>query len=227
MAVADPAETLIPLLLSLAEREGIKIGKTKLVKLLYLLEVEFYREHHERLTSLTWVFLHYGPYPLGLDDLLESPDVEVLPKRLTDGRSFQQVTVADAPRVISGPDPAVELLARRIFLEWGGLELNRLLNYVYFETEPMMRAVRGEELDFSTVIPREPALKIVVDGKKLARIRKNLGEHLERFQLSKAGCNWNPILAEGLKLWDEGRRQVDIRGSVEFDPSGFGQGAVE
>jgi hypothetical protein len=217
MRTGVPPPELMTLLLSLANQEGIQVGKTKLVKLLYLLEVEFYRENRQRLTDLKWVFFHYGPYPVGLDDLLESPDIEVLPRRLTDGRRFEEVTVADAGQSGAGFDPALERLARRVVDNWGGLELSHLLNYVYFETEPMMHAVRGDVLDFSTVKPPEPVRNIVVDPKRLAQIRKSLDEHLRELPLAKPGCEWDPVLAKGLKLWDDGHRRVEIAGSVELD----------
>lgn len=223
MKAEASAEQLIRLLLSIADQDGISVGKTRLVKLLYLLEVEFFREHRRRLTDLKWVFFHYGPYPVGLDDLLESPDVEILPKRLADGRRFEQVTVADAGRHAAGLDTAVERLARRVVDEWGGLELNRLLNYVYFETEPMMHAVRGQELDFSSVKPAEPIRKIAIDHKKLAQIRKSLAKHLKEFRLTKAGCEWDPALAEGIRLWDEGHTTVPISGRVYLDPEPEGR----
>jgi len=213
-----PAADLTALLLSLTEQEGIVLGKTKLVKLLYLLEVEFFRENQQRLTDLKWIFFHYGPYPVGLDELLGSADVDVIPQRLADGLKFQQVTVADRARHEATFDASLERLAHRVVDEWGGLDLNHLLNYVYFETEPMMHAARGEELDFSMVKPPEPVRNIVVDSKRLAQIRQSLDRHLKVYRPARAGCDWDPGLAEGMKLWDEGHRRVEVAGTVQLDP---------
>jgi len=227
MRTSVPAADLIGLLLSLAEQEGVPVGKTKLVKLLYLLEVEFFRENQQRLTDLKWIFSHYGPYPVGLDDLLGSADVDVIPQRLVGGSKFEQVTVADGARREPAFDAAVEHLARRVVDEWGGLSLNHLLNYVYFETEPMMHAARGDELDFGTVKPPEPVRSIVVDRKRLAQIRENLDHHLREYRPVRAGCEWDPGLAEGLKLWDEGHRRVEIAGTVELDPEMLRRGSAD
>jgi len=223
MKTSVPAVDLIGRLLSLAEQEDIPVGKTKLVKLLYLLEVEYFRENQQRLTDLKWIFFHYGPYPVGLDELLGSADVDVIPQRLSDGLKFQQVTVADGAQREAIFDVALERLARRVVDEWGGLSLNHLLNYVYFETEPMMHASRGDELDFGTVKPPEPVQEIIIDRKRLALIRKNLDDHIKELRLSKPGCEWDPVLAEGLKIWDEGHNTVPLSGPVVFGPEPEGR----
>ena len=127
------------------------------------------------------------------------------------------MTVADDARREATFDVALEQLARRVVDEWGGLSLNHLLNYVYFETEPMMNAARGDELDFGAVKPPEPVRSIVVDCKRLAQIRESLDHHLKEYRPVRVGCEWDPVLAEGLKLWDSGHRKVEIAGTVELD----------
>jgi len=52
-------------------------GATRLVKLLYLADLEWRRQHGGApLAQLTWRFLHFGPYACELTDLLDGPDVE-------------------------------------------------------------------------------------------------------------------------------------------------------
>ena len=53
------------------EREG-ELSKTKLVKLLYLIDVEHYRRFRKTLTDLTWYFYHYGPYAFELESVLRN-----------------------------------------------------------------------------------------------------------------------------------------------------------
>jgi hypothetical protein len=48
-------------------------------------------------------------------------------------------------------DFELETIVDRIVKEWGDADLNKLLDYVYFETEPMQNAKRGDVLDFSSV----------------------------------------------------------------------------
>ena len=49
---------------------GIGFGKTKLVKLIYLVDVENCRVRRETLAGLEWVFYHCGPYSFGIDAAL-------------------------------------------------------------------------------------------------------------------------------------------------------------
>jgi hypothetical protein len=217
MPTHNPVE-LIKLLLSACQREDIPVGKTKLVKLLYLMEVECYRSHRERLTDLTWVFLHYGPYPQGFEQLLGDPDIEQLPRSLADGRRFEQVTVSDAPEFHD--DRTLTRLADDIVERWGGLQLERLLDYVYFDTEPMLAAVRGQELDFSTVAPAaaSAARNIRIDPKRLAQIRKNVSQHVKELGLKTRDCEWDPVAAAAAKVWDEGHLVVRLEGTGRMDP---------
>jgi len=218
MPTHNPVE-LIKLLLGACQREDIPVGKTKLVKLLYLMEVEYYRGHRERLTDLTWVFLHYGPYPQGFEQLLGDPDIEQLPRSLADGRRFEQVTVSDAPA--HDESRAILRMAEDVVERWGGLQLERLLDYVYFETEPMFTAERGRELDFSTVAPAaESTIRIIrVDPRKLAVIQKGISQHVKELGLKPHQCEWDPVTAEAAKIWDEGHTEVRAGGAVRLDPA--------
>ncbi|MCL5957820.1 MAG: Panacea domain-containing protein [Chloroflexi bacterium] len=64
------------ILLRVREEEG-NLGKTKLIKLLYLVDVEYYRRYEKTLTGLQWRFHHYGPYAAELEPLLKRlPDLE-------------------------------------------------------------------------------------------------------------------------------------------------------
>jgi hypothetical protein len=57
-------------------------GKTKLVKLLYLIDIESYRRYSRRLTGLDWLFYHYGPYALEIDQALKQIDL-IIPQEDT------------------------------------------------------------------------------------------------------------------------------------------------
>jgi hypothetical protein len=216
MPTHNPVE-LVKLLLGLCQREDIPVGKTKLVKLLYLMEVEYFRSRRERLTDLRWVFLHYGPYPQGFEQLLGDPDIEQLPRSLADGRRFEQVTVSDAPEFRD--DRTLSRLAEDIVERWGGLQLEKLLNYVYFETEPMFSAIRGQELDFSAIAPAaETTVRTIrIDPRKLAQLRKSVSQHVKELGLKVRVCEWDPAIVEAMRIWDEGRHAVQVEGEVSFE----------
>jgi hypothetical protein len=126
---------------------------TRLVKLLYLADLEWRRRHAgQPLAALTWQFLHFGPYATELADLLGGPEVERTefePGKVAH-RLPLEVEDLDRPQV---PDEVSGLLASLV-KTWGDADLNLLLDYVYFETEPMEAAQRGQLLDFSRLTAR-------------------------------------------------------------------------
>lgn len=136
------------------EREGY-VTKTKLLKYLYLFDLEHYRRFGTTLTGFAWMFHFYGPWTKEFEDLYGDlvkrghiqvkeavrPDLEaeiVLPT--------ERLDLADEVE-----DVSLELAFRRIVDTWAERRLGELLDYVYFHTEPMQRAVRGDQLDFSQV----------------------------------------------------------------------------
>ncbi|MBA7514341.1 hypothetical protein ES705_06369 [subsurface metagenome] len=124
-------------ILKQTKENGFTVGKTQLVKLLYLLEIEYYKLHQKRLTDLEWKFLHYGPYPPGIEKILGSPDIGEEQIELSNSRIFHKYSVVKDSYVEYCKDPTIPRLISRVVKEWGGINLYSLLDYVYFETEPM------------------------------------------------------------------------------------------
>jgi len=135
-----------------AGRQRMTVGAVRLVKLLYLLEVEFYKANGRRLTNAVWRYYLYGPYPDEFRQLAEKPGVVVEDVPLTGDRIFRKFGIEeDAADLASRLSPNETRLIPFIVKEWGDASLNTLLNYVYFHTPPMRAArARGEVLDFST-----------------------------------------------------------------------------
>lgn len=207
-------------ILKQAKENGFTVGKTQLIKLLYLLEIEYYRECRRRLTDLEWRFLHYGPYPHEIEEILGSPDIAKEQIDLSDNRVFQKFTVAEENYDKYCTKPGISRLILRIVKEWGGINLYKLLDYVYFETEPMHDAQRGDLLDFSKIkVWEETKLrKIKVDNKKLNKIRKNITEHVKQSERSTIRIKLDKTLSECTQIWDEGKTRVTIKGNVVIVP---------
>jgi len=140
-----------------ATDRDVALGRTKLVKLLYLMDIWHLRDYGERLTDFNWVFYHYGPYIFELPRILDALNLD-LPQEerfLAEGRTFQAVRHVGPSFHI---DPERRFGSRgaqtvtRVLDEWLEEDLNQILNYVYFQTEPMLVAEkRGEALDLTTV----------------------------------------------------------------------------
>jgi hypothetical protein len=168
-----------------SEAGGI-LGVTRLVKLLYLIDVEYYRRHRKLITGLDWIFYHYGPYALEIPDITRSIDID-LPQEDTsigNGRIIHQFKPIYRQEIsISEVMPTSDMmLVEKIIDEWSLENLNKLLSYVYFDTEPMQDAKVGKSLDFEK-IPKfqvrrflhENELKL--NSEELARLRAKLMEH--------------------------------------------------
>jgi hypothetical protein len=62
---------LIVAVVSYVTEHGGYVTKTKLLKLLYLFDVEFYRAHGRTFTEFQWKYFHLGPWTREFDPLLE------------------------------------------------------------------------------------------------------------------------------------------------------------
>lgn len=181
------ALSIIKQIIRSSKEQEISIpAKTRLIKLLYLIEVEHYKHFQNRLTNLKWQFYHYGPYSSEIEQVLGSPDIEEIPFFLRDGRQGSQYDLAEERN--SDVPSEVRRLIDYVVKDWGTTDLNKLLDYVYFETEPMIDARRGEMLDFTKVRPWAPSEKpktVRIDGKKLTELRKKYIAHVKEMAQSK------------------------------------------
>ena len=65
--------------------------------------------------------------------------------------------------------------------DWGDADLNMLLSYVYFETEPMLEAQPGQLLDFSLIRPRPKPIHLMLDKDKLRKLQESLKDKAEAY----------------------------------------------
>src|ERR1700722_15738778 len=154
-------------LLSRAERDRLQIGTTRLVKLLYLIDCEYFKWKRETLTGAAWVFYHYGPYSAELIDVVNrAPGVTVAElDDLEDGRSFRRYSISSfRGDPLDRAAPEVRGIVQTVYKKWAAIDLNLLLDHVYFETAPMLIAQRSGPLDFSQIASdTEPTAETVRD----------------------------------------------------------------
>ncbi len=174
----------------------VGFGKTKLVKLLYLIDVENYRRRGTQISGLEWRFYHYGPYAFAIDTALQELDLDIPQESVTTGTGHRAIVFrpnhSPRPRLSEYlPSPSELQLVNRIIRDWGEVELNPLLNHVYFYTEPMKNADRGEILDFSTIQRNQ------VDpthGRTVPMATNVLAEYKSRFQEAKTKRARRPLI---------------------------------
>lgn len=198
---------LIDLIYKASKKRGMLLPQiTRLVKLMYLTELEYFRDYGERLTELKWKFYLYGPYPVALNSVLGPAEIEQ--NEWKTGKSSKHIVRDEELFMRATADRHLEGIIDSLVKEWGDADLNQLLDYVYFETEPMQRARRGDDLDFSSVRPPQASRRIVLDSKKLRELRKAVAERAEAYGGLRRTSTPSAELEAGLKAWDEEERTL-------------------
>jgi len=133
------------------EKTGWPPAKTKLIKLAYLAEVYYKRLTGKRLTNQFWIFWKYGPYFKEFENLITDETIFVKPDQTDD---FYPIEVSDDYESITLS--LDEKIAVDRALGHARDDLNEILDFVYFDTEPMMKVQnRGDILDFDSVFPEK------------------------------------------------------------------------
>jgi hypothetical protein len=221
----DPS-LLVQFITRLATERGPDLTPLRLVKFLYLADLYYARENSgETLTGWPWAFVHYGPY---CAEAMQTIDASVNRKLITarpyesryDGEEkYVYRCDSEVEAVENGLPIYVTSPLKGAVRKWAD-DSPRLLDHVYFETEPMINAKPGQRLDFSLArrLSIEKPLRMLVlakDKLQAARERvKNLAiryreqsalrdveiEHEPRdaeYQRTMAALNGDP-LTEGL-----------------------------
>lgn len=137
------------------------VTRTKLLKLLYLFDVEYYRVHRETFTDFDWIYYELGPwtqeyYDL-LDDVQRAGVVTASPSaRVEHDTAFFRADFVDIFGLLE--NHCDEGILRTVLNAWGSKTTAEILDYVYFETEPMKFGERYKRLDFN-LISLEPPIK--------------------------------------------------------------------
>ena len=193
-------KNLIHAVVSQVIEKGGYVTKTKLLKLLYLFDVEYYRVHRETFTGFNWKFFHLGPWTREFDPLIEEL---VLNETLVESTSVKQDYDTKFFRVTEPRDTsrlfstfADESILRSILNTWSESATGEILDYVYFHTEPMERGVRNEPLDFNCISEDKPEpyvrLKSRVSDKEISKLRNAFQEKLDKTKAEGAKFQFTP-----------------------------------
>jgi hypothetical protein len=137
--------SLIGYMAARADDRGVSLHRTKLVKLLYLVDVERVRARRAPLTGLEWTFSHSGPHAAeAIETVQAMTDAGLAMPTWKESRLRR-----GAPPAPDGEEwpAATKSTVDRVMDAFAALSLDELLDHVYFHTGPMRAAVRGEPLD--------------------------------------------------------------------------------
>lgn len=161
--MADTTE-LMKYLIAETEDRGLPLLKTALVKLLYLADIDSVRRGYPRISRVVWIFYKYGPYAFEIEDALREiagREIDESDRVSTRGRRYQVYKTRDSTSARLSPEEKGVL--NSVIDRWAGLSLEHLLNYVYFETEPMQVAVWEKPLDFGQIRPQRKVAGSLAD----------------------------------------------------------------
>jgi hypothetical protein len=156
-----------------------------------------------------------------MQEILGSPELEAEEIRLSEDRIFYRLQAVIKEPGEEDLTPEIDRLTTIVVKRWGGLDLRYLLDYVYFETEPMIGAKPGDILDFSTIKPWQEVKGKTVrirDRKKFRELRERIKEHLKDIpDPREIRIEADKVLLEGLKVWNGDASPVNIKGKVELE----------
>jgi hypothetical protein len=205
--------------LSEAAEKGKTLGKTRLIKFLYLTEVEYCREIGERLTDLKWLFYRYGPYAFELESILAEREFQRVEIKTPSDQDATLFRIAEQLVPFSRKvDTKLSLIIKMIVGHWIDKTFAELLDYVYFQTEPMLAVdKRGQILDFTTVKKESQSLVVPLKASsdtqlRVAELRKRIGATLKRLAEQRAsGREIGKEYHTAMGAWEQ-----DL--DKEFDP---------
>jgi hypothetical protein len=169
-------EKLIAAIVTWVVGAGSYVTKTKLLKLLYLFDVEYYRAHRQTFTGFGWKFFHLGPWAAEFDPVLDGLVAKGILSQQPSNKEFEAAFYKADERI----DPREpfsnvkdEYILRGVLKMWGARSTGEILDYVYFQTAPMETGIRNALLDFSVIQPGKPAAySRSSSGKTKAEIQK-------------------------------------------------------
>lgn len=162
----------------------------RLVKFLYLADLFYARAHSGKIfTNFPWAFVHYGPYCNdAITAIKDAEFIGIICKRSYESKFNEDETynIFSCSKDIDLDEiedrlPFEVLMPLKAAIKKYGDDTPLLLDYVYFETEPMENVRKGELLDFTKAKPQlqvAPA-KIKQIPKEQIKLAK---EHIKSLQ---------------------------------------------
>ena len=132
------------------------IGKTKLLKLVYLTDLYHYRKYHQIATNIEWFYYKFGPYDFSFDERLAKSKIEFYEndEKYENGliKPIDDQLVLEELKQKINID--IRFIIKNVLSDFSFQDLSEILNYIYFDTEPMLSVKeRGEKLNFECCLP--------------------------------------------------------------------------
>lgn len=202
-------QLIIYLVDQIQDQDGC-ISKIRIVKLLYLIDVEYYRKFGHTLTNLDWIFYSYGPYAFQINNAINELGYRLDPESVQT-RIGEKATIyhVDQEADISGFfNFGTKSMIDKIISHWACEETKSLIDHVYTETEPMKDAVLGEKLDFSKIDRkldpwRMPSpISLAPETSKLIQERFKKHKESQQQEMPIPAPRYDAVFFEAVKVMD-------------------------
>jgi uncharacterized phage-associated protein len=166
----DPKE-LVKYVVWLAGQHDAAVTETRLIKYLYLADLFHARiRQGKTLTGWPWAFVYFGPYCTeAYDALQQAVSLSLIEENYRDSKyegsdKYRLLSIAkdeedEDPPISKELHISITSQLQQIIRKYGD-DTACLLDFVYFDTEPMRNAMPGQKLDFSIAQKQEILLEV-------------------------------------------------------------------
>lgn len=235
----DRYEDLVQAIVWYASNRGEKLTTLRLVKFLYLADLYNARvSNGKTLTNWPWAFVHFGPWCKQVNEAIDNAAKDGLilaqeyPSKYDDAKDYRLFWVEDTedePKIIDALPTYVWSRLQWAIQKWAD-DSSGLLDYVYFETEPMLETKPGALLDFRQsqmpAVVKKIELKKIPKG-KLDEAKKTVARLQEKYQNGiSARPSQGPtdtVYQEFVSKLDEEDMETGLEGTAELDDLESGQ----
>ena len=225
-------DDLIRAIVWFASTHGEKLTTLRLVKFLYLADLYNARvTHGKTLTGWPWAFVYFGPWCKEVNEAIGTTAKNRLilaqeyPSKYDDDkdyRLFSAESTDEEPKIIDALPTYVWSRLQWAIQKWAD-DSHGLLDYVYFETEPMSETSPGALLDFSKSqmpeVPKKVEMKKISKA-KLDEAKKTVARLQEKY---KNGISARPsqgptdtVYQEFISKLDEEDLEIGLEGTAEL-----------
>ena len=167
--------------------------RIEVLKLLYLLDIEYYKKYGTKYSELNYIFYKFGPWDKNFHIVLDyMKDTEISETKLQakNGKDIFLYSVTDKnPRFDTTIDPIMTDALENLLYIYRYAELSEMLEVVYSQ-EPMASTKKGELIDMA---------KITLN----ARDKRKEYRQKRKTQLAKVATLQNNMVEDDLKILNE------------------------
>lgn len=167
--------------------------RIEVLKLLYLIDIEYYKKYGIKYSELNYIYYNYGPWDRNFHvilDYMKETEISEIKLQAKNGKEFYLYSVTNKkPRLDTTIDPVVAEALEKLLFIYKYAELSEMLKIVYSQ-EPMASTKKGDPINMA---------KIILN----ARDKRKEYKQKRKTQLAKVATLQNNMVEDDLKIFNE------------------------